>query len=105
MSYKKPQPLIRGRRRDPCPVCGEVSYSLTGIHPQCAARQADARRLERVKRNKKVKVAQKPTIQIKVWQKRCPKCRAVQHVRKKVCDCGHTFAHRAAPRESEGELT
>jgi len=24
-----------------CPVCGEVSYSLSGEHPQCAQRRCD----------------------------------------------------------------
>jgi hypothetical protein len=42
---RKPEPLLyqttAGRR---CPVCGEKSYSSTGIHPQCAVQQADAPR-------------------------------------------------------------
>jgi hypothetical protein len=42
---RKPEPLLyqaaAGRR---CPVCGEKSYSATGIHPQCAVQQADAPR-------------------------------------------------------------
>jgi hypothetical protein len=25
-----------------CPVCGKVSYSLSGEHPQCALTRADA---------------------------------------------------------------
>lgn len=29
-----------------CPVCGQPSYSSTGIHPQCAVSQADAPRCE-----------------------------------------------------------
>lgn len=42
---RKPEPLLSqppaGR---PCPVCGKRSYSITGIHPQCAMQQADAPR-------------------------------------------------------------
>jgi hypothetical protein len=42
---RKPEPLLNqpsvGRV---CPVCGKKSYSLTGIHPQCAVQQADAPR-------------------------------------------------------------
>jgi hypothetical protein len=25
------------------------------------------------------------------WQRICPSCRAITHVRKKVCACGHKF--------------
>jgi hypothetical protein len=44
MSEKKPQPLIPARIRNRCPVCGEVSYSRSGIHPQCSVRKADEKR-------------------------------------------------------------
>jgi hypothetical protein len=30
------------RERPKCPVCGKVSYSAAGIHPQCASHRADA---------------------------------------------------------------
>ena len=45
---KKPVPLLFGvqSRRQPCPVCGAISYSPAGIHPQCAMQQADAPRVE-----------------------------------------------------------
>ena len=36
-------------KREPCPVCGEISYSLEGIHPQCAQRQADQTRMNHLK--------------------------------------------------------
>jgi hypothetical protein len=45
MNTHKPEPLypviVRGRI---CPMCGKRSYSLGGIHPQCAVQQADAPR-------------------------------------------------------------
>lgn len=38
------------------------------------------------------------------WQKACPSCHALQHARKKECDCGHTFAVRARPLTDEENL-
>lgn len=59
---KKPEPLIfqppAGR---PCPVCGKRSYSLVGIHPQCAVQQADAprqRQLEAARRRVRLRAEQ-----------------------------------------------
>jgi hypothetical protein len=49
MNYQKPAPIYfvtpKGVK---CPVCGMVSYSMGGIHPQCAVKQADAPRLARL---------------------------------------------------------
>jgi hypothetical protein len=42
MSEKKPEVLYPRAPRNYCPVCGEVSYSLSGEHPQCAIARADA---------------------------------------------------------------
>jgi hypothetical protein len=36
--HTQPSPLSTRPR---CPVCGTAVYSLAGIHPQCAVRQAD----------------------------------------------------------------
>jgi len=91
MSTSKPPPLIRTRQHEPCPVCGEISYSAAGVHPQCSVRQADAKRLAKLKEQQKDQPKAKPVSDVKAWQKRCPKCRSIQHVRKKECDCGHTF--------------
>jgi hypothetical protein len=44
VSYKKPEPIFQSVLGNDCPVCGKKSYSLGGIHPQCAMRQADAPR-------------------------------------------------------------
>lgn len=38
--YHRHTPLLDPRRTR-CPVCDHVVYSLAGIHPQCAVRQAD----------------------------------------------------------------
>ncbi len=50
MHHKKPVPLllVDAPPRRLCPVCGAVSYSREGIHPQCAERRADAPRMERI---------------------------------------------------------
>lgn len=97
MSEKKPDPLIPRQRNERCPVCGEISYSLAGVHPQCSVRQADEKRMNRTKRENQVGKPAKPVSDVKPWQRVCPKCKALQHVRKKVCECGHAFAVRARP--------
>ena len=42
MSDKKPELVYFPAIRKFCPVCGKVSYSLAGEHPQCAINRADA---------------------------------------------------------------
>jgi hypothetical protein len=37
--HRKPAPLVEVHKRAVCPVCGEPSYSASGVHPQCACRQ------------------------------------------------------------------
>jgi Ribonuclease G/E len=32
----------------------------------------------------------KPPV-LKRYEKRCPKCQAVQHVRRRTCECGHVL--------------
>jgi len=45
LSSRKPEPLFSAPPAGKvCPVCGKRSYSLRGIHPQCAVQQADAPR-------------------------------------------------------------
>lgn len=48
MSVKKPVVAIAEPVLMNCPVCGKRSYSLSGTHPQCAVRQADALAREKV---------------------------------------------------------
>lgn len=97
MPHKKPEPLIPVQTHDRCPVCGEVSYSLAGVHPQCAVQQADEKRVKRNKPDGRVGKTLKSSGGAKPWQKICPKCKALQHVRKKVCGCGYSFANRVRP--------
>ena len=94
MRYKKPTPILGERNRKLCPVCGKRSYSAGGIHPQCAAQQADAPREQQLKAKKKTE-AKKKTVAKKLpqtWnQKKCPECGVEVHVRKKKFDCGFDF--------------
>jgi len=88
MSNKRPTPIIAEPGKKTCPVCGTPSYSVGGVHPQCAVRQADATRQKQRKAQKK-STAKKP--QQSLWRKKCPKCGTEIHVRKRVCFCGHDF--------------
>lgn len=93
---KKPVPLllVDAPSRRLCPVCGVVSYSREGIHPQCAERRADAPRMERVIADKKVderKVKAENSWLVRPWHKRCPECQAQLHIRKMTCVCGYRF--------------
>jgi len=97
MDNKKPIPLPRhDKPRHVCSVCGKSSYSIGGIHPQCAEKQADAQRVEGEKaaktaENPKEKVAKSNAPNL--WQKKvCPKCHTNSHARKLTCDCGHQFS-------------
>lgn len=88
---RKPQPLYPPPLRDYCPVCGKVSYSLAGIHPQCAVQQADAKRMKRVKAGVKAVKAVTGSAELKPWHKVCPRCRVLVHVRRSECECGYSF--------------
>jgi hypothetical protein len=52
MSEKKPKALNPVRARNCCPICGKVSYSRAGVHPQCSVRQADKERTMRMARER-----------------------------------------------------
>jgi hypothetical protein len=97
MSDKKPVPVTAARASEKlCPVCGKRSYSAAGTHPQCAQRQADTARKEKMAAEKAAeeKPAKKAPRQQRSWKKKCPKCDSEVHVRKKVCTCGHNFFGR-----------
>ena len=55
MDSKKPVPLMVEPRGSICPICGKRSYSLRGIHPQCAVQQADEPRQKLLAAEKKEK--------------------------------------------------
>lgn len=90
MHTKKPVPVAADTVRRICPVCNQRSYSVGGVHPQCAERQADAPRAEqeRVEKKQAVKASVNPAAR---WKKRCPKCGVEIHIRNKSCHCGHLF--------------
>lgn len=89
MSEKKPVPFISSEKGKMCPVCGKKSYSRAGIHPQCAAKQADDTRSKVIKEKRKREAATRDSSS---WNKKsCPQCQAVSHVRLKQCQCGHVF--------------
>jgi hypothetical protein len=76
-----------------CPVCGTPSYSLGGVHPQCAIQQADEPRMIRLRAAKSAAPKTKKPAQ-QAWQRRCPACGLESHVARKVCKCGHKFVTR-----------
>ena len=92
MSEKKPTPDSRARERKRCPVCGEISYSAAGVHPQCSVKKADAERALKLKEERASETQQQPESPRPTrWQKVCPSCQGFLHVRKTQCDCGHSF--------------
>jgi rRNA maturation endonuclease Nob1 len=76
-----------------CPICGKPSYSVGGIHPQCAMQQADEPRLVRLRTKKAADTKVKKPVR-QTWKKRCPKCGTHVHARRGVCKCGHEFGRR-----------
>lgn len=90
MSSEKSVIVLPPKPRQVCPICGTASYSLGGVHPQCALKQADEPRLEKMRATKAAepKVKKPPRHS---WQKKCPQCGLQSHVNRKVCSCGHNF--------------
>ena len=88
MSERKPVPIFSWPARPRCPVCGYTSYSLAGIHPQCASVASDKVRIARTV----TKTVEKPIEpKLKRYEKNCPSCRCIVHVRLIKCGCGHTL--------------
>ena len=93
MSSEKSVLIVPPPPKHLCPVCGKPSYSLGGVHPQCAIQQADEPRMVRLRAAKAAAPkTKKPARQS--WQKRCPACGLESHVARKVCQCGHNFVTR-----------
>jgi hypothetical protein len=88
MNCKKPMPLTPLPMPKRCPVCGKSSYSLAGIHPQCAASRADAPRRLQLAAEKKART-KKPAE--RTWEKTCPNCDIRVPARNGVCECGFDF--------------
>jgi hypothetical protein len=94
VSEKKPTPVITQRTSRNCPVCGQRSYSLEGIHPQCAMAQADApRKIQLIAQKKAAALVKAKTDNSKLalWEKLCPQCGSRLPARKSACVCGHRF--------------
>lgn len=98
----RPPPLYAVPPRAVCPVCGHTSYSAGGVHPQCSMIKADAERMKRVARKPRLKRTAAEVTELSPWQKICPRCRVVSHVRKKSCSCGYHFpsGQRVAGKQS-----
>lgn len=90
-STSRPLPLFFVPARAVCPVCGHTSYSSGGMHPQCAVRRADLKRMQKIKSRPRSRPAASKVAELSPWQRVCPRCREIVHVRKKVCACGHKF--------------
>jgi len=93
MSTAKEEPIliVPQPARNLCPICGKATYSVGGIHPQCAMQQADEPRLARLKTQRSADPKTKKPVR-NVWKKQCPKCGGQLHVRQTVCKCGHKFS-------------
>jgi hypothetical protein len=93
MSDEQPIIIIPQPPRNLCPICGKASYSVGGIHPQCAMQKADEPRLKRLRATKNAEIKKKKPAR-QSWQKKCPQCGTHVHVRLDVCGCGHKFGRR-----------
>lgn len=95
MSQKKPIPETVQPDAKICAVCGKRSYSLGGVHPQCAVRLAEAPRERQLKAAKKLEAKSNPqgkSLRQSSWnKKKCPKCGLELHVRCRNCTCGYSF--------------
>lgn len=92
----RPPPLYPTPVRALCPICGQTSYSSTGIHPQCSMQKADRERMQALSAVAAQTRKLAETTQLSPWQRGCPRCKLVVHVRKKVCKCGYKFPVRPA---------
>jgi hypothetical protein len=91
MNNNRPLPLYPTPVRATCPVCGHPSYSANGVHPQCSMQKADRERMEKVKRVATDTRTAANVIELSPWQRVCPRCKKIAHIRKKVCQCGYQF--------------
>ena len=72
MNHKNPTPMIQPTGKKLRPVCGKPSYSLEGIHPQCAVEQADAPRRERLRTEKETAVDRQERLAAEVMAQEMP---------------------------------
>jgi hypothetical protein len=86
------------RERPKCPVCGKVSYSSAGIHPQCAVNRADAKLRLILKAKREAEAAAAPP---GGFSKRCSGCGRAVAAPRLVCACGRALASGTLPRPSD----
>jgi hypothetical protein len=91
MNNNRPLPLYPTPVRAICPVCGHASYSATGVHPQCSMQKADRERMARIKPLTTDRRTAADVVELSPWQRICPRCKVIAHVRKKACTCGYQF--------------
>ena len=94
--HRKPRPLYLAPERKRCPVCGEISYSSVGIHPQCAVEQCDAERMKRIT-VQRVPIAETESARSTLVQSACPKCGKQQAAAGITCECGQKLATKSIP--------
>lgn len=80
------KPTFVAQKPPACPVCGKPSYSLGGVHPQCAVTRAD-----KVRKASQPPPKPKPAAANGQWKKTCPRCHRQVAARRYSCECGHTF--------------
>lgn len=93
MSSEKSVVVIPPPPKNVCPICGQASYSVGGIHPQCAMQQADEPRMIGVRAAKIAEAKIKKPVR-QTWKKKCPQCGTELHARREACECGHRFGGR-----------
>jgi carbon storage regulator len=80
----------------------EVHEALLGLHPaSLPLLPAPLNTVLPAQRLEMTELPAVPASGVKPWQKTCPNCKAVQHVRESSCGCGYVFAVRAGPCEGE----
>ena len=82
------KPTFEFQKPPACPVCGKPSYSLGGVHPQCAVARADK---VRKATEPPAAATAKPAAVRGQWKKTCPKCKRELPARRYSCECGHCF--------------
>lgn len=84
---KKPLPLMATPPREACPVCHKPTYSVGGVHPQCAVARENAQE-QAIRRAALPPPAPRPE---PAWMKACKSCGKMIHSRRMSCDCGYVF--------------
>ena len=80
----------------------EVYAAISGLRPACSPLlPAPLNTVLPARPQELTELPAEPASGVQPWQKSCPKCKAVQHLRESSCSCGYAFAVR--PGRCEGE--